>query len=90
MVLYQDIKDHVNTNGIVSPVKSMRILEVLDSVCGEIDSSPNYGVDPSSFLFFDAYISTVYLWTTFIPVTSHLSVDALHCWVPAKYAPHYL
>jgi hypothetical protein len=55
MVLYQDINDHVNTNGIVSTVEAMSILEVLDSVHCEIESSPNYGVDPSSFLFFDAY-----------------------------------
>ena len=53
MVLYQDINNHVNTNGIVTNIESMRILKVLDSVRGEIESSP--GVDPSSFLFLDAY-----------------------------------
>ena len=55
MVLYQDINNHVDTNGIVTNIESVRILEVLDSVCGEIESSPNYGVDPSSFMFLDAY-----------------------------------
>ena len=55
MVLYQDINNHVNTNGIVTNIESMRILEVLDSVRGEIESSPNYGVDPSSFMFVNAY-----------------------------------
>ena len=32
LVLYQDINDHVNTNGIVPTVESMRILELLRTV----------------------------------------------------------
>ena len=55
MVLNRDIQDHVDTNGIVSTSESVRILEVLDSVCAEIESSPNYSVDPTSFMFLDAY-----------------------------------
>jgi hypothetical protein len=55
MVHYRDIQDHVNTNGIVTTIESVRILEVLDSVRGEMESSPNYSVDPSSFMFLDAY-----------------------------------
>lgn len=54
-VLYQDIQDHVDTNGIVNTSESVRILQVLDSVRSEIESSPNYGVDPTSFMFLDAY-----------------------------------
>ena len=48
MVLYRDIQDHhVDTNGIVTTIESVSILEVLDSVHGEIKSSPNYSIDPS-------------------------------------------
>jgi hypothetical protein len=55
MVLYRVIQDHVDTNGIVTTIESLRVLEVLDSVRGEIESSQNYSVDPSSFMFLDAY-----------------------------------
>ena len=56
VLLYRDIQDHVDTNGIVTTSESVRILEVLDSVvCAEIESSPNYSVDPTSSMFLDAY-----------------------------------
>ena len=55
MVLYRDIQDHVDNNGIVTTSDSARILQALDAVRTEIESTPNFSVDPTSFMFLDAY-----------------------------------